>query len=241
MHPVKSPKKLIEVAIALDVINEAATGKNSISPKSDTSHLLWVQRPLVVARAIIFAQMVNDPGFQYGDDKEKIQEQRKRLLKILEDLVQFNDPAVLERARTEIYQSWREVCELNKDHPQATELFDPEKLPAFHDPFARGRILPLGAQQLGLESYASDSTPGTVLINKAIIEIPQRFLGRLPVGPVPKNEPRMLLPKKFLGAQGLAEDIHRYGIWMHEQAKSRIGDLYPEIEQKRPASPDYSG
>lgn len=33
---------------------------------------------------------------------------------------------------------------------------NPGKLPAFHDPFAGGGALPLEAQRLGLESYASD-------------------------------------------------------------------------------------
>ncbi|AGX88652.1 DNA methylase [Candidatus Symbiobacter mobilis CR] len=40
------------------------------------------------------------------------------------------------------------------------------------------------AQRLGLESYASDLNPVAVIINKAMIEIPPRFAGRAPVGPV---------------------------------------------------------
>ena len=74
---------------------------------------------------------------------------------ILEELVKWESTtkeAVLEKARAEIRKSWRETCEINKDHPQAAELFNPEKLPAFHDPFAGGGALPLEAQRLGLEA-----------------------------------------------------------------------------------------
>ena len=124
-------------------------------------------------------------GFKYGMKKKEAAEERKRLFKIIEDLVKWENSTneeVLERARAEIRRSWREVCELNKDHPQATELFNPDKLPAFHDPFAGGGAIPLEAQRLGLEAYASDLNPVAVLINKAMIEIPPKFAGRPPVG-----------------------------------------------------------
>lgn len=70
-------------------------------------------------------------------NKEKAEIERERLFKIIEDLVQWentNNEEVLARARAEIVRSWRETCELNKAHPQAAELFNPEKLPGFHDP-----------------------------------------------------------------------------------------------------------
>jgi putative DNA methylase len=139
---------------------------------------------------------------------------------------------VLERARGEIRRSWREVCELNKDHPQAAELFNPDKLPALHDPFAGGGAIPLEAQRLGLKAYASDLNPVAVLINKAMIEIPPKFAGRAPVGPLASDKRSELLcfPKDWPGATGLAEDVHRYGIWMRAEAQRRIGHLYPPIE-----------
>ena len=66
---------------------------------------------------------------------------------------------VLERARAEIRRSWREVCELNKDHPQAAELFNPDKLPALHDPFAGGGAIPLEAQRSGWKPTPPTSIP----------------------------------------------------------------------------------
>jgi len=241
---IKTPKKLIEVALPLDAINAAAAREKSIRHgHPSTLHLWWARRPLAAARAVIFAQMVNDPGFERhlgrGVNKEKAAAERERLFKIIEELVQWentNNEEVLERARAEIWKSWRETCELNKAHPQAAELFNPEKLPGFHDPFAGGGALPLEAQRLGLESYASDLNPVAVTINKAMIEIPPKFAGRVPVGPeidADKGSKKRATRDAFedwSGAKGLAEDVRRYGAWMREQAQQRIGHLYPQIE-----------
>lgn len=137
--------------------------------------------------------------------------------------------AVLAKAHAEIQKSWAETCELNRSHPKAADLFDPERPPAFHDPFAGGGALPLEAQRLGLESYASDLNPVAVLINKAMIEIPPRFAARPPVNPEVRLS-RDAWSKQWEGAQGLAEDVRYYGQWMREEAQKRIGQLYPPVE-----------
>ena len=240
MAVIKIPKKLIEVALPLDAINTAAAREKSIRHgHPSTLHLWWARRPLAAARAVIFAQMVNDPGFQQGDgfrygvNKEKAAIERERLFKIIEDLVLWentNNEVVLEKARAEIKKSWREICELNKHHPNAKELFNPDQLPGFHDPFAGGGALPLEAQRLGLNSFASDLNPVSVAINKAMIEIPSKFVDRLPVGPTTNihGESNLeMYSKSWSGSQGLAEDVRRYGNWMREEAKKRIGHLYP--------------
>lgn len=237
---IKTPKKLIEVALPLDAINIAAVREKSIRHgHPSTLHLWWARRPLAAARAVIFAQMVNDPGYQqgggfkYGVNKEKAEIERERLFKIIEDLVIWensNNQDVLARARAEIVRSWRETCELNKSHPQASELFNPDKLPAFHDPFAGGGALPLEAQRLGLESYASDLNPVAVTINKAMIEVPPKFAGCAPVGPRLPGDKQGKLSEEWSGARGLAEDVRRYGAWMRSEAEKTIGYLYPQIE-----------
>lgn len=278
-HSVKAPKKLIEVALPLDAINEACAYEKmpGIGAHPRGIHLWWARRPLAAARAVIFSQMVNDPSWKWemerpgeippGHLKASWAASRKRLFEIIENLVLWKNTtneAVLERARVEIRKSWRETCELNRDHPRAAELFAPDKLPAFHDPFAGGGALPLEAQRLGLEAYASDLNPVAVLINKAMIEIPPKFAGRPPVSLSKKREgigkgwPDLDFSaagldvsgskeSSWVGAKGLAEDVRYYGQWMRDEAEKRIGHLYPplkvtaEMALERPDLQPYVG
>ncbi len=293
-----SRKKLIEVALPLEAINVASAREKSIRHgHPSTLHLWWARRPLAAARAVIFAQMVDDPS-SYVDvlrDDPKLRrkaetalkarlkvweeartlsekakasglsvaepgpaptlddiladQERQRLFRIIEDLVLWENTTnekVLQAARDEIWASWRRACLDNIDHPRAKELFDRKKLPAFHDPFAGGGALPLEAQRLGLESYASDLNPVAVLINKAMIEIPPKFAGKPPVNPEAHKEKR-LIAQEWKGAQGLAEDVRYYGQWMRDEAEKRIGHLYPKIEitkemaKERPDLKQYVG
>ena len=274
-------KKLIEVALPLAAINKACAREKSIRHgHPSTLHLWWARRPLAAARAVIFAQMVDDPsayvdtlradpklkrraesalkarlklweearelarkakgtnlvvpepGPQPTLDEMLADAERQRLFRIIEDLVLWENTTnetVLQAARDEIWASWRRACAENADHPRAKELFDRKKLPAFHDPFAGGGALPLEAQRLGLESYASDLNPVAVLINKAMIEIPPKFAGLAPVNPESRKE-KSLIAREWKGAQGLAEDVRYYGQWMRDEAEKRIGHLYPKVE-----------
>lgn len=284
-------KKLIEVALPLDAINKASAREKSIRHgHPSTLHLWWARRPLAAARAVIFAQMVDDPS-GYVDvllsdtkkrraaeqelkkrlaehaakqalaDDDAIAEpeptlaevvaeiERDRLFAIIEDLVLWENTTnetVLEQARAEIWQSWRRACAENADHPRAKELFDRNKLPGFHDPFAGGGALPLEAQRLGLEAYASDLNPVAVLINKAMIEIPAKFAGLPPVNPDSRRD-KNLFVREWKGARGLAEDVRYYGQRMRDEAEKRIGHLYPKVEvtaemvKARPDLKPYAG
>jgi putative DNA methylase len=255
-HPVISPKKLIEVALPLDAINAAAAREKSIRHgHPSTLHLWWARRPLAAARAVIFAQLVHDPEDFWrcqnpGEEpnpqvKGHWTKARARLFKIIEDLVIWENTtkgAILKPAQDEIRKAWRETCELNKAHPQAKELFNPEKMPGLHDPFAGGGTIPLEAQRLGLEAFASDLNPVAVLINKAMIEIPPKFASKPPVHPESKNP-----LKSWSGAAGIAEDVRRYGTWIRDEAFKRIGHLYPKVEitkaivKERPELKQYEG
>jgi len=210
--------------------------------------------------------MVDDPSAHpdlFPTDKKQ-EKERQRLFRIIEDLVLWQnttDEKVLQQARDEIWQSWRYTCAENAGHPRAKELFDRHKLPSFHDPFAGGGALPLEAQRLGLESYASDLNPVAVLICKAMIEIPPKFAGKAPVNPTYRTlstggrglgehgsrGQQNLVDRDWQGAQGLAEDVHYYGKWMRDEAEKRIGKLYPKVEvtaelaKLRPDLKPYSG
>src|SRR5438128_5370442 len=109
-------KKLIEVALPLEDINrEAAREKSIRHGHPSTLHLWWARRPLAAARAVIFAQMVDDPGevleeFPTEADQEQ---ERQRLFRLIEELVEWENTtneAVLQRARNEIWRSWRRTC-----------------------------------------------------------------------------------------------------------------------------------
>ena len=232
-------KKLIEVSLPLDAINAACRREKSIRHgHPSTLHLWWSRKPLAVARAVIFAQMLDDPSScleRFPTEGEQ-QRERKRLFEIIEELVRWensNNEVVLEKARAELRRSWRRTCADNASHPQARELFDPEMLPAFHDPFAGGGALPLEAQRLGLEAQASDLNPVAVLMNKAMIEIPPKFAGLPPVNPgvsdKQQSAPDLGMEQQWLGAQGLTEDVRYYGQWMRDEAEKRIGHLYPKV------------
>ena len=109
-HLIKTPKKLIEVALPLDAINVAAAREKSIRHgHPSTLHLWWARRPLAAARAVIFSQMVNDPCWKWelehpeeippNNLKASWAKSRKRLFSILEDLVKWENSSQGEELR----------------------------------------------------------------------------------------------------------------------------------------------
>ena len=205
-------KKLIEVAIPLEAINAASAREKSIRHgHPSTLHLWWARRPLAACRAVLFAQLVDDPS-SHPDEfptAEAADEERKRLFKIIEDLVVWENStneAVLDRARAEI----RKSCGGG--------------LPPVYDPFSGGGSIPLEAQRLGLPAHGSDLNPVAVMIGKAMIEVPPKFKDREPVHPGTRDR------NHYRNAEGLAEDVKHYGEWMRERAFERIGHLYPQVD-----------
>ena len=204
-------KKLIEVAMPLEAINTASAREKSIRHgHPSTLHLYWARRPLAACRAVIFAQLVDDPSahpdkFPTEADQQK---ERERLFKIIEELVIWENSTneeVLKRARDEILKS----CD--------------GELPPIHDPFSGGGSIPLEAQRLGLPAYGSDLNPVAVMIGKAMIEIPPLFRDMKPIHP---GGPDKLT---YNNAQGLAEDVQYYGERIRQKAFERIGHYYPKL------------
>lgn len=205
-------KKLIETSLPLEAINAASAREKSIRHgHPSTLHLYWSRKPLATARAVLFAQLVDDPASRPDEfpTVESQDKERARLHALMEKLIIWensNDEKLLEQAREEIRKS------------------NDGKLPAVVDPFAGGGSIPLEAQRLGLESHASDLNPLAVLINKALIEIPPKFAGWSPVFPGIAEE-----QSSWLRAEGLAADVQHYGQWLRDEAEKRIGHLYPKI------------
>jgi putative DNA methylase len=218
-------RKLIEVAIPLAAINEQSAREKSIRHgHPSTLHLWWARRPLATARAVLFSQLVDDPGENLAEysaeaigrgeaDVEqwasrRVIQERQRLFDLIVRMVDWDnlgDDALFEQVRGEILKSTGGTP------------------PAILDPFAGGGTIPLEAQRLGLEAHASDLNPVAVLINKALIEIPPKFAGRPPIYPG-ANVERNSWPK----ASGLAADVRHYGNWIRSRAEDRIGHLYPK-------------
>ena len=221
------PRKLIEVALPLDAINQQSAREKSIRKgHPSTLHLWWSRKPTATSRAVLFSQLVDDPSERYEEfleaaraageaDPESaaeraVEAERRRLFTLITRMVNWDnigDEHLMREVREEIRRS-------TGDEP-----------PAVLDPFAGGGSIPLEAQRLGLEAHASDLNPVAVLINKALIEIPPRFAGRAPVFPDADDDTR-----SWPGAHGLAEDVRRYGEWMREEAWKRIGHIYPRAQ-----------
>ncbi len=204
--------KLIETAIPLEDINRESSKEKSIRHgHPSTLHLWWARRPLAACRAVLFAQLVDDPS-EHPDrfPTESEQEiERKRLHGIISELVKWeniHDQRLLAEAGEEIRKSCGGFA------------------PPILDPFVGGGSIPLEAQRLGLEAYASDLNPVAVLISKALVEIPPRWVGCLPTFPGAAES-----AQSWPGVTGLTEDVSRYGKWMRDEAQKRIGHLYPKV------------
>ena len=239
-----APKKLIEVALPLDAINIESLRRKQKAPKGwpTSFHKLWAQRPVAAARAVLFGQLVNDPSWKWELEhpgeippnslKASWAASRNRLFRMMENLVLWDkskDKELLASVYAEIQRSWRETCELNKSHPAAKELFNASRLPSICDPFAGSGTIPLEAQRMGLDAIASDLNPVAVLINKALIEIPQSFFGLRAINDASRQSENDLVGRHWEVAQGLAEDVYYYGQVLADTAYGFLGKNYPNV------------
>ncbi|QFS48055.1 DUF1156 domain-containing protein [Nostoc sphaeroides] len=243
-------KKLIEVALPLEAINQESAREKSIRHgHPSTLHLWWARRPLAACRAVLFASLVDDPSshpdkFPTEEEQEKERQRLHDLIGRIENvetrgkstqtvrgLVSWSDitnTSVVEEAQREIARclAWEKGDEPPTKPEEVTEYLS-KHAPPIYDPFCGGGSIPLEAQRLGLEAHGSDINPVAVLITKALIEIPPKFANLPPVNP--DSRKNSIKTKTWYGAQGLAEDVRYYGQWMREQAFKQIGHLYPKV------------
>ena len=244
-------KKLIEVAIPLEAINAASAREKSIRHgHPSTLHLWWARRPLAACRAVLFAQLVDDPSgyadklledpkihkLAEADLTVRLKAWRDRKADVHGNVPDTPEPSIedcaadIERKRLfaiiEDLVKWE-----NSTNEEVLERARAEirrscgsELPPVYDPFSGGGSIPLEAQRLGLPAYGSDLNPVAVMIGKAMIEIPPKFKDMPPIHPGIKDR------SFYRNAEGLAEDVKYYGAWMREKAWERIGHLYPQVD-----------
>lgn len=210
-------RKLIEVALPLEAINrESAREKSIRHGHPSTLHLWWARRPLAAARAVLFAQLVDDPSSRPEEfpTEELQRKERDRLHKLIEQLV--------------VWENTRDEKLLAEAHAEIVKSAPDGRPPAILDPFAGGGTIPLEAQRLGLEAHASDLNPVAVLINKALVEFPPKFKNQAPIFPgLADSEIR-----SWNGVEGLAADVRAYGQWIRDEAEKLIGHHYPKADSK---------
>lgn len=205
-------KKLIEVSMPLEAINAESVREKSIrSGHPFPLHIWWSRKPLATARAVLFAQLVDDPSSRPDlfPTVEAQDAERLRLHTMIESLVRWenrNDEHLWAAARKEIRRS------------------NPDGVPTVLDPFSGGGSIPLEAQRLGIGASSSDLNPVAVLIERALLQLPHLFVDQPPIHPEAGSS-----LAGYSAARGLAEDVRQYGRDFRDAARRRLDALYPPV------------
>lgn len=212
----KLRKKLIEVALPLEAINDASAYDKmpGIGPHPKGIHHWWARLPLPVARAVLFASVVDDPSAnpEVFPTAQSQDAERERLFGVIRSLMQkkmHDRPEAYAAAHAEL----RKHCE--------------GVLPVVLDPFAGGGSIPLEATRLGFVSCASDLNPVAVLLNRCTLEMVPHWSDCAPINPEVCAGPLRRLG--WQGAGGLAVDVRYYSEIILKRAVQRIGHLYPKV------------
>ncbi|MBX3269804.1 MAG: DUF1156 domain-containing protein [Sandaracinaceae bacterium] len=203
-------RKLAEVALPLDAINDAAAREKHLRIGHPCSlHIWWSRKPLAACRALVFAQMVDDPSSRPDlfPTEEAQARERARLFELLSQLSRWesrDDERVLS-------QAWSEIRRAAGGDP-----------PPVLDPFCGGGSVPLEAARLGVGAEAGDLNPLAALLTRALAELPGRFADVPSVAPQAQRE---------MGAEGggLSADVRHYARWIHERAAEKLAPLYPAM------------
>ena len=195
-------------------------------------HIWWSRSSLLLSRAVIFASVVADPTDPEAPPVfvracARLDVRRfggKPFYQLIED-TPFNrliDFVILltqwDKTRdTRLFEAARVLMQLCADLDTLE----------FHDPFAGGGTHPLEAARLGLRTHGSDLNAVAVLINKALYEIPNRFVGAPPANP---KAPLLLFRLEPL--IGLAEDFEYYAQRVRDVAFERLASYYPDWKGK---------
>jgi putative DNA methylase len=202
-----SRKKLIEVALPLDIINRASAAEKMIHVGTPSNlHAWWARRPLAACRAVAFASVVEDPG-EYLPP-QAAEAKRRELFELIERLVAWDantNEALLEAVRSEISHS---------SHGE---------LPTVIDPFCGSGTIALEALRLGLNAVGCDLNPIAVAISKALVEVPHIVSGHCPIGPKADE-----LYADTSGFRGFHSDLAYYSKRICVRARAQVEALYAD-------------
>jgi adenine-specific DNA methylase len=142
---------LIEEKLPLALVNAASSREKHLRHGHiSTMHLWWARRPLAMARTVVLASLVPDPG----------DGSRAQLLADIANAAPFESvshAAILEPLRKALNSAW------------------PDRPAKVLDCFAGGGAIPLEASRLGCETTAVDINPVAHLIQKCVLEYPARY------------------------------------------------------------------
>lgn len=187
-------RRLIEEELPLKDVNSASAREKSLRHGNiSTMHLWWARRPLAMSRAVVFGTLLPDPG----DDA-----QRKEILKLISAASSF-----------EASTDSRRINPLRHLIAKAY----PDGPPKVLDCFAGGGAIPLEALRLGCDSTAVDLNPVAHLIEKCVLEYPQRF-GR---------------PGRS-GENSLDVDFVKWAGWVRDRVQPKLDAVFVADENGRP-------
>lgn len=188
-------RRLIEDSLPLAEISEYSAKEKSIRHGHiSTLHLWWARRPLAAARAATMAALLPEPR----DESER--QLFHRLITESLDWELGKEPQ-------------RQVDRLREILGEYGVVDAPKVL----DPFSGGGALPLEAERIGAEAFATDLNPVAHLIQLATLYYPQRF-ARLKADRTPED--------KLSGRSRLISEVERWGRVVQERASADIEDYY---------------
>jgi putative DNA methylase len=209
-------KKLIEVALPLDIINDASAYDKmpGIGAHPKGIHYYPARLPLPAARAILFSSLVDDPSahpdkFPTEDVQEK---ERERLFSIIKDFCEPKihlKPKAIEAAINEL----KKHCD--------------NKLPTVHDPFSGGGAIPLEGMRLGMKSIAADLNPVSIFLNTATVELLPKFAKQIPINPEIQNKVKGM---QWENAAGVVEDLKYFGEVIQKRAEKKLSKYFPKVK-----------
>lgn len=186
-------KRLIEQELPLARVNaESAREKSLRHGHISTMHLWWARRPLAMSRAVVAGSLINDP---------ENEGERRELLDLIAEAARFESSN-----RREVLDPLAAAIRQSHDGRQ----------PRILDCFAGGGAIPLEALRLGCDTTAVDLNPVATLVERCVLDYPQRF-GQLDTA----------------GRNPLADDFVRWAKWVRGRAEPRTAKAFASDEHGR--------